>query len=71
MPGSVVIAGGKKLPEKEALELCYNAINDGAAGVDMGRNVFQSTSPVAMSRRFMRSCIKVSRLIRDMSCSVT
>ena len=47
-PVPVVIAGGKKLPEKEALELCYNAINDGAAGVDMGRNVFQSPSPVAM-----------------------
>ena len=47
-PVPVVIAGGKKLPEKEALELCYNAINDGAVGVDMGRNVFQSTSPVAM-----------------------
>lgn len=44
----VVIAGGKKLPEKEALELCYNAINDGAAGVDMGRNVFQSVDPIAM-----------------------
>ncbi|MDR1203530.1 MAG: 3-hydroxy-5-phosphonooxypentane-2,4-dione thiolase [Tannerellaceae bacterium] len=44
----VVIAGGKKLPEKEALELCYKAINDGASGVDMGRNVFQSTSPAAM-----------------------
>ena len=47
-PVPVVIAGGKKLSEKEALELCYKAINDGAAGVDMGRNVFQSTSPVAM-----------------------
>lgn len=47
-PVPVVIAGGKKLPEKEALELCYNAINDGAAGVDMGRNVFQSTAPAAM-----------------------
>lgn len=47
-PVPVVIAGGKKLPEKEALELCYNAINDGAAGVDMGRNVFQSTHPAAM-----------------------
>ncbi len=47
-PVPVVIAGGKKLPEKEALELCYNAINDGAAGVDMGRNVFQSISPAAM-----------------------
>ncbi len=47
-PVPVVIAGGKKLPELEALELCYKAINDGAAGVDMGRNVFQSESPVAM-----------------------
>ncbi len=47
-PVPVVIAGGKKLPEKEALELCYNAINEGAAGVDMGRNVFQSENPVAM-----------------------
>lgn len=44
-PVPVVIAGGKKLPEKEALELCYNAVNDGAAGVDMGRNVFQSRKP--------------------------
>lgn len=47
-PVPVVIAGGKKLPEKEALELCYHAINDGAAGVDMGRNVFQSEAPAAM-----------------------
>ena len=44
----VVIAGGKKLEEKEALELCYKAINEGAAGVDMGRNVFQSKFPIAM-----------------------
>lgn len=47
-PVPIVIAGGKKLEEKEALELCYKAINEGAAGVDMGRNVFQSTKPTAM-----------------------
>ncbi len=47
-PVPVVIAGGKKLPELEALDLCYRAINDGAAGVDMGRNVFQSEFPTAM-----------------------
>lgn len=47
-PVPIVIAGGKKLPELEALELCYNAINEGAAGVDMGRNVFQSEDPIAM-----------------------
>lgn len=47
-PVPIVIAGGKKLPEKEALELCYKAISQGAAGVDMGRNVFQSEKPTAM-----------------------
>lgn len=47
-PVPIVIAGGKKLEELEALELCYKAINDGAAGVDMGRNVFQSENPKAM-----------------------
>lgn len=47
-PVPIVIAGGKKLPEKEALEMCYNAISKGAAGVDMGRNIFQSEDPTAM-----------------------
>lgn len=47
-PIPVVIAGGKKVPEKEALELAYNAIKDGAVGVDMGRNIFQSKDPVGM-----------------------
>jgi putative autoinducer-2 (AI-2) aldolase len=47
-PVPVVMAGGKKLPEFEALELTYNAIRRGASGVDMGRNIFQSESPVAM-----------------------
>ena len=49
-PVPIVIAGGKKLPEAEALELAYNAIRQGAAGVDMGRNVFQAEDPVAMIR---------------------
>jgi len=47
-PVPIVIAGGKKIPEKEALEMCFNAISMGAAGVDMGRNIFQSESPIAM-----------------------
>ena len=47
-PVPIVIAGGKKLPELEALQLAYDAIQAGAAGVDMGRNVFQSDNPVAM-----------------------
>jgi putative autoinducer-2 (AI-2) aldolase len=47
-PVPIVIAGGKKLPEDEALEFAYQAIQQGAAGVDMGRNVFQSEFPIAM-----------------------
>jgi 3-hydroxy-5-phosphonooxypentane-2,4-dione thiolase len=47
-PVPIVIAGGKKLPEKEALNMAYKAISDGAVGVDMGRNIFQSDDPVAM-----------------------
>jgi putative autoinducer-2 (AI-2) aldolase len=47
-PVPIVIAGGKKLPEPEALELAYNAVQQGAAGVDMGRNIFQSENPSAM-----------------------
>jgi len=47
-PVPIVVAGGKKLPELQALELAYNSIQQGAAGVDMGRNVFQAEHPVAM-----------------------
>jgi putative autoinducer-2 (AI-2) aldolase len=46
----IVIAGGKKLPELDALTMAYKAIDQGAAGVDMGRNIFQSDDPVAMIR---------------------
>ncbi len=47
-PIPVIIAGGKKTPEMEALELSTNAVKAGAVGVDMGRNIFQSDSPVGM-----------------------
>lgn len=47
-PVPIVVAGGKKLPENEALELAYKAISSGARGVDMGRNIFQSENPEAM-----------------------
>ena len=47
-PVPIVIAGGKKTPEKEALTMAYNAISKGAKGVDMGRNIFQSEAPIAM-----------------------
>ncbi len=47
-PVPIVMAGGKKLPELDALRLAYNAVQEGAAGVDMGRNIFQSDCPQAM-----------------------
>lgn len=47
-PVPVVMAGGKKLPEREALQMTYNAMARGASGVDMGRNIFQSDSPIGM-----------------------
>ena len=47
-PVPIVMAGGKKLPELDALTMAYNAIQGGASGVDMGRNIFQSDAPEAM-----------------------
>jgi putative autoinducer-2 (AI-2) aldolase len=48
-PVPVIIAGGKKLPnEIDALQLAYDAVDNGATGVDMGRNIWQSDHPVAM-----------------------
>src|SRR5436190_1716409 len=47
-PVPIVMAGGKKLPELEALTMAYNAVQQGAAGVDMGRNIFQSDAPRAL-----------------------
>ena len=47
-PVPVVIAGGKKLPELDALTMAWKAIEAGAAGVDMGRNIFLADDPVAM-----------------------
>ena len=49
-PVPIVIAGGKKIGEREAIELAYNAVQSGACGVDMGRNIFQSDCPVGMIR---------------------
>ena len=49
-PVPIVIAGGKKLPEEEALTMAFRAIDSGARGVDMGRNIFQSEHPIAMCK---------------------
>ncbi len=47
-PVPLIIAGGKKLPEADALKLAHDAVHHGASGVDMGRNIWQSDWPVAM-----------------------
>jgi putative autoinducer-2 (AI-2) aldolase len=47
-PVPVIMAGGKKLPELDALTMASRAVRAGAAGVDMGRNIFQSANPAAM-----------------------
>ena len=49
-PVPIVIAGGKKLPEPDALEMAWKAIQEGAHGVDMGRNIFQSDCPAGMAQ---------------------
>lgn len=44
----VVMAGGKKIDELDALKMVRSVIENGAAGVDMGRNIFQSGNPIGM-----------------------
>ncbi len=53
-PVPIVMAGGKKMPELEALTMACNAVKEGAAGVDMGRNIFQSDAPAAMIQAVAR-----------------
>jgi putative autoinducer-2 (AI-2) aldolase len=66
-PVPVIIAGGKKLAkEKDVLELTFNAINDGASGVDMGRNIWQSDHPVAMIKA-VRSIVHQGFTIQEAS----
>jgi putative autoinducer-2 (AI-2) aldolase len=60
-PVPIVMAGGKKLPELDALTMAYKAVSEGASGVDMGRNIFQSGAPAAMIqavRKVVHECMK-------------
>jgi len=63
-PVPIVIAGGKKTPEREALQMAYDAISRGAVGVDMGRNIFQSDYPVAMIKA-VRSIIHEGKSVEE------
>jgi len=63
-PVPIIIAGGKKIPERDALELAYNSIKGGAVGVDMGRNIWQSDNPVPMIRA-VRSIVHGNSNVND------
>jgi len=63
-PVPVVIAGGKKIPERDALQMARNAIEEGAAGVDMGRNIFQSDNPVGMIKA-VRSVVHENKSVDE------
>lgn len=63
-PVPVVIAGGKKVPERDALKLAFSAVRDGASGVDMGRNIFQSKAPTAMIRA-VRSVVHEGATVKE------
>ena len=63
-PVPIVIAGGKKLPERDALQMAHDAIQSGASGVDMGRNIFQSDCPVGMIQA-VRSVVHESRSVDE------
>jgi putative autoinducer-2 (AI-2) aldolase len=76
-PVPVIMAGGKKLPEREALVMASNAVRAGAAGVDMGRNIFQSPNPQAMIQA-VRSVVHDNaepedafELFRELSSSIS
>ena len=63
-PVPIIVAGGKKIPERDALELTYNSIKGGATGVDMGRNIWQSDNPVPMIRA-VRSIVHGNSNVND------
>jgi 3-hydroxy-5-phosphonooxypentane-2,4-dione thiolase len=76
-PVPIVMAGGKKQPEFDALTMAYRAVQEGAAGVDMGRNIFQSEAPAAMLRAVAKVVHEDARpeeayeVFRDLSREMT
>ncbi|MBW2975483.1 3-hydroxy-5-phosphonooxypentane-2,4-dione thiolase [Candidatus Woesearchaeota archaeon] len=60
----VVIAGGKKIAEKDALQMAKDAVSKGAVGVDMGRNIFQSDNPISMIKA-VRAVVHDNRSVEE------
>ena len=54
----VVIAGGSRGTDRETAEMVHGAVDAGAAGVSMGRSIFQHDDPEAITRA-------VSTIIHD------
>ncbi len=64
-PVPLVVAGGPKLDSDEAaLTLARHAIDEGAHGIDMGRNIWQSDRPVAMLKA-LRAIVHEKATVRE------
>ena len=64
-PVPIVVAGGPKLnSETDVFQLAYNAIREGAVGVDMGRNIWQNDNPVAMIKG-IRAVVHENATVRE------
>jgi 3-hydroxy-5-phosphonooxypentane-2,4-dione thiolase len=64
-PVPIVVAGGPKLnTERDAFELAFNALNEGAVGVDMGRNIWQNNNPVGMLKA-IRAIVHENATVRE------
>lgn len=64
-PVPIVVAGGPKLDsERAALELAHSAIAEGAKGIDMGRNIWQSDHPVPMLKA-LRAIVHDGATVRE------
>jgi putative autoinducer-2 (AI-2) aldolase len=64
-PVPLVVAGGPKLDsDRAALDLARRAIDEGAHGIDMGRNIWQSDHPVAMLKA-LRAIVHEKASVRD------
>ena len=66
-PVPLVIAGGPKLEtELDAFQMTYNAVQKGAVGVDMGRNIWQNDYPVAMIKA-IRAIVHENATVKEAS----
>jgi 3-hydroxy-5-phosphonooxypentane-2,4-dione thiolase len=64
-PVPLVVAGGPKLDsDRAALELAHRAIAEGAHGIDMGRNIWQSDHPVPMLKA-LRAIVHEKATVRE------